>query len=78
MRLSQGHGLGTEDNGEGCLACVEGKRRRLGILKLAPPDLRRSRARFCHDTGGELEQVQSLLGHVSVQTTDASSDSDTP
>jgi integrase len=44
--------------------------RRLGISKLAPRDLRRSCARFCHDSGGELEQIQFLLGHVSVQTTE--------
>jgi site-specific recombinase XerD len=30
---------------------------RLGISKLAPHDLRRSCARFCHDSGGELEQI---------------------
>ena len=41
---------------------------RLGVSKLAPHDLRRSCARFCHDSGGELEQIQFLLGHVSVQT----------
>ena len=41
-----------------------------GISKLAPHDLRRSCARFCHDSGGELEQIQFLLGHVSVQTTE--------
>jgi len=43
---------------------------RLGVSKLAPHDLRRSCARFCHDSGGELEQIQILLGHVSVQTTE--------
>lgn len=42
----------------------------LGVSKLAPHDLRRSCARFCHDSGGELEQIQFLLGHVSVQTTE--------
>jgi integrase len=36
----------------------------------APHDLRRSCARLCHDSGGELEQIQFLLGHVSVQTTE--------
>jgi site-specific recombinase XerD len=41
-----------------------------GILKLAPHDLRRSCARLCHIAGGELEQIQFLLGHVSVQTTE--------
>jgi site-specific recombinase XerD len=42
----------------------------LGISKLAPHDLRRSCARLCHTAGGELEQIQFLLGHVSVQTTE--------
>jgi integrase len=42
----------------------------IGILKLAPHDLRRSCARLCHRAGGELEQIQFLLGHVSVQTTE--------
>ncbi len=43
----------------------------LGIPKLAPHDLRRSCARFCHAAGGELEQIQFLLGHVSILTTEA-------
>ena len=42
----------------------------VGIVKLAPHDLRRSCARLCHSAGGELEQIQFLLGHVSVQTTE--------
>jgi site-specific recombinase XerD len=42
---------------------------KVGITKLAPHDLRRSRARLCHSAGGEMEQIQFLLGHVSVQTT---------
>jgi Phage integrase family len=43
---------------------------KVGIVKLAPHDLRRSCARLCHSAGGELEQIQFLLGHVSVQTTE--------
>jgi integrase len=43
---------------------------RSGIEKLAPHDLRRTCARLCHLAGGELDQIQSLLGHVSIQTTD--------
>ena len=42
----------------------------LGFPQLAPHDLRRSCARLCHVAGGELEQIQFLLGHVSVQTTE--------
>ena len=43
---------------------------RVGVAKLAPHDLRRTCARLCHASGGELEQIQFLLGHVSVQTTE--------
>ena len=39
------------------------------IEKLAPHDLRRTFARRCHLDGGELDQIQFLLGHVSIQTT---------
>ena len=42
----------------------------MSIAKLSAHDLRRSCARLCHDSGGELEQIQFLLGHVSVQTTE--------
>lgn len=38
--------------------------------KIAPHDLRRTCARLCHEAGGELEQIQFLLGHLSVQTTE--------
>jgi site-specific recombinase XerD len=41
-----------------------------GIDKLAPHDCRRTCARLCHTAGGELEQIQLLLGHVSIQTTE--------
>jgi len=40
------------------------------IARLAPHDLRRSCAKLCHSAGGELEQIQFFLGHVSVQTTE--------
>ena len=40
------------------------------IDKLAPHDLRRTCARLCHAAGGELEQIQFLLGHISIQTTE--------
>ncbi|MGO8789281.1 MAG: tyrosine-type recombinase/integrase [Terriglobia bacterium] len=41
-----------------------------GMEKLAPHDLRRTCARLCHLAGGELDQIQFLLGHVSIQTTE--------
>jgi site-specific recombinase XerC len=44
--------------------------RKLGFTQLAPHDLRRSCAKLCHASGGELDQIQFLLVHVSVQTTE--------
>ena len=44
--------------------------KKIGVPKQAPHDLRRTCARLCHCAGGELEQIQFLLGHVSVQTTE--------
>ncbi|MGA8873209.1 MAG: tyrosine-type recombinase/integrase [Candidatus Acidiferrales bacterium] len=49
---------------------VKESARAVGVAKLAPHDLRRTCARLCHASGGELEQIQFLLGHVSVQTTE--------
>jgi site-specific recombinase XerD len=43
---------------------------KLNLVRLAPHDLRRSCARLCHAAGGEMEQIQFLLGHISVQTTE--------
>jgi integrase len=43
---------------------------RAGVDKLAPHDLRRTCARLCYLAGGELDQIQFLLGHVSIQTTE--------
>jgi integrase len=42
----------------------------IGIPGLAPHDLRRTCAKLCRAAGGELEQIQMLLGHASVQTTE--------
>ena len=47
---------------EGAVGC--------GLTGLAPHDLRRTCARLCHQAGGELEQIQFLLGHVSIETTE--------
>ena len=44
--------------------------KRAAIRGLAPHDLRRTCARLCHLAGGELDQIQILLGHASVQTTE--------
>lgn len=42
----------------------------IGHPELAPHDLRRTCAKLCRKAGGELEQIQLLLGHASIQTTE--------
>jgi len=41
-----------------------------GLPGIAPHDLRRTCAKLCRAAGGGLEQIQFLLGHASVQTTE--------
>ena len=43
---------------------------RMQLEHLAPHDLRRTCAKLCHTAGGEIEQIQFLLGHASVLTTE--------
>ena len=45
--------------------------RQTGLVdKLAPHDMRRTCAKLCRESGGDLEQIQFLLGHASIQTTE--------
>ena len=44
--------------------------KQVNIPKLAPHDLRRTCAKLCRAAGGDLEQIQLLLGHASIQTTE--------
>jgi site-specific recombinase XerD len=49
---------------------VKGGCEKAGLQHIAPHDLRRTCAKLCHTNGGEIEQIQFLLGHASVQTTE--------
>src|SRR5260370_1213679 len=60
----------TAEQGNAVWHIVKESARSIGVAKLAPHDLRRTCARLCHASGGELEQIQFLLGHASVQTTE--------
>ena len=53
-------------------AIVKANAKSCGLATIAPRDLRRTCARLCHQAGGELEQIQFPLGHVSIQTTERS------
>jgi len=58
------------DERKGGLADVEEYVAGAGLPDIAPHDLRRTTAKLCRAAGGELEQIQLLLGHSSVQTTE--------
>jgi len=40
------------------------------VPNIAPHDLRRTCAKLCRAAGGDLEQIQMLLGHASIKTTE--------
>jgi integrase len=42
---------------------------KVGIPHFGPHDLRRTCARLCREQGGDLEQIQAMLGHATVVTT---------
>jgi integrase len=42
---------------------------KIGVKHFGPHDLRRTCARLCKEQGGDIEQIQYLLGHASVLTT---------
>lgn len=42
---------------------------KIGVKRLNPHDLRRTCARLCKEQGGDIEQIQAMLGHASLVTT---------
>jgi integrase len=54
---------------QGIFAVVRQYAAALGF-NVKPHDLRRTCAKLCRAGGGELEQIQLLLGHASIQTTE--------
>ena len=51
--------------------------RQAGLVDtLAPHDMRRTCAKLCRAAGGDLEQIQFLLGHAWAMRPDSSSASD--
>ncbi len=62
--------MGRWDDGKGGLAHREGVRQEHRSGEVGAPRSATDLSRLCHASGGELEQIQFLLGHVSVQTTE--------
>lgn len=71
LRGMNRHGKITHETLSGAaifdIATLYGKE--IGV-KVRPHDLRRTCAKLCRKHGGELEQIQLLLGHASIQTTE--------
>jgi site-specific recombinase XerD len=69
--VSRGDRVGTEGLGEKVVwQLIKPYAEAAGVPGIAPHDLRRTCAKLCRAAGGELEQIQLLLGHASVQTTE--------
>jgi len=49
---------------------VEQCAKEIGIERFWAHDLRRTCAKLCRKSGGDLEQIKFLLGHSSIQTTE--------
>ena len=71
LRGMNRHGRITHDSltGQALHAMAAQYGRTIGVA-IAPHDLRRTCAKLCRKHGGELEQIQLLLGHQSIQTTE--------
>lgn len=51
-------------------AIVQQSAEEIGMKNLGAHDLRRTCAKLCRKSGGDLEQIKFLLGHSSIQTTE--------
>ena len=49
---------------------VESSARDIGIEDFGAHDLHRTCAKLCRKSCGDIEQIQFLLGHASIQTTE--------
>ena len=49
---------------------MEQSSQQIGIEHFGAHDLRRTCAKLCRKSGGDLEQIKLLLGHSSIQTTE--------
>jgi hypothetical protein len=64
VSIDDGNKVNTKPGHEVVRARCEHVISRAGIEKFAPHDLARTFVRLCHEAGGELDQMNFLLGHV--------------
>jgi integrase/recombinase XerD len=71
FRAINRHGLLTRDSlSTQAILDVVKEYSELQGLRVRPHDLRRTCAKLCRSAGGDIEQIQLLLGHASIQTTE--------
>ena len=61
---------GNQLNDGAIWSVVESSAREIGVEHFGAHDLRRTCAKLCRKSGGDLEQIKFLLGHTSIQTTE--------
>jgi hypothetical protein len=68
--ISKGGKVGASLSDWAVWSVVEQSARQIGIEHFGAHDLRRTCAKLCRKSGGDLEQIKFLLGHSSIQTTE--------
>jgi len=68
--MSKGGKIGKSLSDWSVWSVVEQSARQIGIERFGAHDLRRTCAKLCRKSGGDLEQIKFLLGHSSIQTTE--------
>src|SRR6202048_3411994 len=68
--ISKGGKVGDSLSDWAVWSVVEQSSKQIGIEHFGAHDLRRTCAKLCRKSGGDLEQIKFLLGHSSIQTTE--------
>jgi integrase len=68
--ISKGGKVGESLSDWAVWSVVEQSAKEIGIEHFGAHDLRRTCAKLCRKSGGDLEQIKFLLGHSSIQTTE--------
>src|SRR3954468_6058904 len=68
--ISKGKKIGKSLSDWAVWSVVEQSSKQIGIERFGAHDLRRTCAKLCRKSGGDLEQIKFLLGHSSIQTTE--------
>jgi integrase len=68
--IAKGGKMGESLSDWAVWSVVEQSAKQIGIERFGAHDLRRTCAKLCRKSGGDLEQIKFLLGHSSIQTTE--------